>query len=69
MDTAKSELRPDFANVFENELWSENGFNVRIPAKDIPEGELTLQILIENNGELCSRAPFTLVRNGYEIQR
>lgn len=66
--TTMCKSRPDVAKAYGNDDYTMSGFRADIPLKDIPEGEIKIQIIIENGAELYSSAPVAAVRRGNEIQ-
>lgn len=58
--TTQHQPRQDVARVFENDLYATSGFQALIPVDSIPEGELDVQVLIENSGGLYSGNPIKI---------
>lgn len=67
--TTLSTSRPDVANAYESELYTMSGYNARIPVENVPEGEFTVQLFVENSGELYSAPPIAMVRSGDTIEK
>lgn len=50
--------KPDVAKVFENELYTESGFEVEIPLDAIKIGENTITVIVDNGQMLKASEPF-----------
>ena len=62
--TTKEISRPDVAEAFGDGRYENRGFQAVIPVEEVADGTYTLQILVENGGEVWSSAPVELVKSG-----
>jgi len=67
--TTLPKSRLDVAELFENELYELCGIQALFPDEALPQGESTIQVLVENGGQIYSGAPITVVRIGDTIEK
>lgn len=59
--------RPDIAKIYD-ERYKTSGFGAQIPISDVSDGTWTLQIVVENSGEVMLSTAYSFVRSGESFE-
>ncbi len=50
--STQSVLRRDVGKVFKNDLYNNSGFKAVMPADEVPDGDIMIEVLVENGGKI-----------------
>lgn len=60
-------MRPDVAAAYDNELYTQSGFHVKIPVEDLPEGDGMLTLLAEIDGVIYQVKTLSYSKTGDSV--